>query len=222
LAVAFVERAVHALEELARLRHELGWNADLVGEELRLDVLDAREGVDRDLVDELRRLLGDFLDVHATLGRSHHHGALQHAVDDDGEIELLGDLRALLDQQALHDAALGPGLVRDERHAQHLLREGSHFVDGFRDLHAAALAPAARVDLRLHDPDAAAQFLRHGHRLVGRQRRLAAWSDHPVLPEDLLALVLVDVHGGGRRWAVGSGGGSQNSRDARRILAGRE
>jgi hypothetical protein len=85
--------------------------------------------------------------------------------------------------------------VRDERHAEHLLRVSPDLVDGLGDLHAAALAAAAGVDLRLHDPDAAAQLLCDGHRFVGRHRRLAARRGDAVLPEDLLALVLVDVHG---------------------------
>ncbi len=44
------------------------------------------------------------------------------AVDDDAEVELARDVDALLDEQALDHLAAGPGLVRDELHAEDLLR----------------------------------------------------------------------------------------------------
>ena len=47
--------------------------------------------------------------------------------------------------------ALRAGLVRDELHAEDLLGVLLGLVDGPRDLHAAALAAAAGVNLRLDD-----------------------------------------------------------------------
>ena len=47
--------------------------------------------------------------------------------------------------------------MRDERHADHLLRELLGLVGRLRQLDAAALAAAAGVDLRLDDDDAAAE-----------------------------------------------------------------
>ena len=44
------------------------------------------------------------------------------AVDDETQVELARDLEPLLDEHAADDPALGPGLVGDERHAEHRLR----------------------------------------------------------------------------------------------------
>ena len=67
------------------------------------------------------------------------------------------------------------------------------------DLHAAALAAAAGVDLRLDDDDLVAglgdQLLRGRLGLVEAERRLPLGHRHAVLREDLLALILVDLHG---------------------------
>src|SRR6266436_3303230 len=81
-----------------------------------------------------------------------------------------------------------------ELHAQNFLCPGAHLIDRFRDLHAAAFAAAAGVDLRLHYPDLAAELLRRVDRLVHAHRGKAARRRHAVFAEDLLALVLVDFH----------------------------
>ena len=49
------------------------------------------------------------------------------AIEHDAEIEFALDGQRLFDQQALHDAAFGTGLVRDQRHAEHLFGD----LDGF-------------------------------------------------------------------------------------------
>ena len=64
----------------------------------------------------------------------------------------------------------GPGLRRDQRHAQYLRRELLRFVRRARQLHAAALAAPAGVNLRLHHHHRRAQLLRH------RRAPLPAWS----------------------------------------------
>ena len=100
----------------------------------------------------------------------------------------------LLDEHALHDLALGPGLVRDQRHADHLLGQPLHVFHRPGDLDAAALAAAAGVDLRLDD-DRQPEALRDGHGLVGVERDFAARDRHAVPGEDRLCLVFVDFHG---------------------------
>ena len=45
------------------------------------------------------------------------------AIDEDAQIELAIDLEPFLDQHAADLPAFGAGLVRDERHADHLLRQ---------------------------------------------------------------------------------------------------
>src|SRR4029077_8549023 len=66
---------------------------------------------------------------------------------------------------------------------------------GFRDLHTAALAAAARVDLRLDHPHLAAQLARGLDRLVDGEAGNAARRGDAVLAQDLFRLVLVDFHG---------------------------
>ena len=81
------------------------------------------------------------------------------AVDDHADVELLPDVGALLDQQPAHLLPVRTGLVGDELHAQDLAGQRAHFVDRLGDLDPAALAAAAGVDLRLDDPDGAAERL---------------------------------------------------------------
>jgi hypothetical protein len=85
--------------------------------------------------------------------------------------------------------------VRLELHAEDLAGQALDVVDRLGDLDAAALAPAAGVDLCLHHPDRAAEFLRGFHRLLHGERRDAARHGHAEAAQDLLALVLVNLHG---------------------------
>ena len=87
------------------------------------------------------------------------------------------------------------GLMRDQRHAQHALGFLLHLLDGFDDLDAAALAAAAGMDLRLHHPDRAAQFLGRRDRFLDREGGLAARHRHAEAAQDLLGLIFVDIHG---------------------------
>ena len=65
----------------------------------------------------------------------------------------------------------------DQRHAEDLRGEVVHLLQGLRHLDAAALAAAAGVDLRLDDPDLAAELARRGirlgHRKAGTPRGVA-------------------------------------------------
>jgi hypothetical protein len=57
----------------------------------------------------------DLLDLHAALGGGHDRDAAGGAVEGHAQVELAGDVQALLDEQALDLLALGPGLVGDQR-----------------------------------------------------------------------------------------------------------
>ncbi len=74
-------------------------------------------------------------------------------------VQFLLDVGAFLDQQAAHFLAFRAGLVRDQLHAEDLVRVFAHLIQRLGNLDAAALAAAAGVDLRLDDPDRAAQRL---------------------------------------------------------------
>ena len=84
--------------------------------------------------------------------------------------------------------------MRDQRHAQHARRFLAHVVDRFDDLHAAALAAAAGVDLRLHHPDRTTEFLGRRHRFIDGESRNAAGHGHAEAAQHVFGLVFVDVH----------------------------
>ncbi len=133
---------------------------------------DAGGRIDREGHDLLRRVVRDFLDVHAAFGRDHERHLRGFAVDQHREIELLVDVGAFLDVEAVDLLAGGAGLDRDQRRAQHLLGEFVDLGDRLGDADAAlvagggflelALAAAAGMDLALHHPDRAGEFLGGG------------------------------------------------------------
>jgi hypothetical protein len=79
----------------------------------------------------------------------------------------------------------GPGLVRDERHADHLLGEALGFVRRLRQLDAAALAPARpRGICALTTTTFVAEPLRDGRRIVCRECDFAAGDRNAKARED--------------------------------------
>ena len=76
-------------------------------------------------------------------------GRRDGAVEDDAEVEFAGDGKSLFDQQAAHLLALGTGLVGHQLHAENFSGQFSGFVVALGQFHAAALATASGVDLRL-------------------------------------------------------------------------
>ena len=116
------------------------------------------------------------------------------AIEDDAEIQLALHLEAFFDQHAPDDAPFGTGLVRDERHADHRARQLLRVLRRLRELDAAALAAAARVDLRLHDDNAGAEALGDVDGICGSEGHLAAGHGHAVSRKDRFRLVLVDFH----------------------------
>jgi hypothetical protein len=192
--VGFPECLVQALQDRACLRNRSSRHADLRGEVVCLRVEQARRRLDDDLVDQFRVLFGDFFDVHAAFARTHQHDLLRDAVDDEADIQFLLDVGAFFDQQAVHLLAFRARLVRDQLHAEDLVRVFAHLLERLRDLHAAALAAATRVNLSLDDPHRATELFRHLDGLVHRERRLAARYRDSEFPQDFLTLVLVNLH----------------------------
>ena len=86
---------------------------------------------------------GDLFDLHAALDRAHRQVGAVGAVEQEGDVVLLGDVAGLGDQQLLDDVAL-------DVQAEDVLCVGERVVGGGRVLHAAGLAAAAGLDLRLH------------------------------------------------------------------------
>src|SRR6185503_10994920 len=127
-------------------------NADLPRDAVAFAVGKTFARIDEDLVNLIRRVGGDCLDVHAAFGARHQHDALRRAIDDHADVEFLLDVGAFLDQQASDILSARPGLVCDQLHAEDLPGQFAHGVDRLAELDAAALAPAAGMDLRLDDP----------------------------------------------------------------------
>ena len=176
----------------------------------RLVGLDSARGrIEREREDLLGRVVCDLLDVHPARGRCHHGDPLGAAIDDEGEVQLALDARARLDVDQIYGQPLVSALMSHEPPAEQGFRMPLDLGGRLRELHAAGLAAAARVDLRLHDPDRAAELLGGGLRLGWRARREAFRHRNAVLGEQCLRLVFVEIH---RRFVAGMKRGAPYSR----------
>ena len=151
------QRSVGVLESLVQAGHELHGLIDLLRLQAelerhlaRLKCFQAHARIDVFLEMACGILRGDLLDFHAARGRRHKHRLAFRAIDHDAQIKFVLDGQRLFDQQPAHDAAFRPGLVRDQRHAEHLAGQLAGLFHRLGDLHAAAFAAAAGVDLRFH------------------------------------------------------------------------
>ncbi len=160
---------------------------------------DADAGLDIDLRDLVGRLLGDLFDVHAAFGAGHHHGLAGGAIEHEADIQLARHLQAFFDQQAPHDAAFGAGLVRDERHAEHVARDARGFVGRLGELDAPALPAAARMNLRLDDDHAGAEARGNRRDIGGIGGLFASRHGNAVTRQDGFGLILVDFHDDNKR-----------------------
>ena len=151
-------------------------------------------GFDVFLVNTLGSLFGNRLDLHAAVLARHDDGPAGRAIDDDAEVELARNRQALLDEQPRYFAAVGAGLVRDERHAVDLTRQLVGFGRVRGELHAAALAAPASVNLRFDDDGAAAEPLGDALRFGRIHHGFARRHRHTVRRKNLFGLILVNFH----------------------------
>ena len=134
------------------------------------------------------------LDIHAAGGGGDECHPAPFAVESQRQVQLTRDLGARLDVYALDRQAFGPGLLCDERLSEHALGRRAHRLDFPRQLDTARLAAAARVHLGLHHPRAPRESAGGFHGLFGTRRDLAGGNRDAVAAEDVLRLVLVQVH----------------------------
>ncbi len=198
--VYFRERAVRLDEAARERRHEADGGADLLlretqteGEAPPLVGREAHRGVDGLAQDLLRRARRHLLDLDAALGRRHDGHPPALPVDHHAEVHLARDGAALLDEEPAHHPALRPGLVRDQRLPEELRGGGARRRRVPHQLDAARLPAPAGVDLRLHDAREA-EALGGGDRFVDLEARLAVGDRDAVAAQQVLRLVLVDVH----------------------------
>ena len=158
--IGFDERLIQAMHELARLRDGGIGHANFVGDVICLGIGQTAVRIDGDLVNLVRRMLGNLFDFHAAFGTGHQRDALRGAVDHHADVQFLADVGAFLDQQTFHQPPFRSGLVSHQGHAQDILGIVVHFLQRLGYFDAAALAAAAGVNLRLDHPDLCRRVLR--------------------------------------------------------------
>ena len=119
------------------------------------------------------------------------------AVEHDAEIQFARDGQRLFNQQPLHLLALGPGLVRDQRHAQHLLGQLAASSGDLAIFTPPPLPrPPAWICALTTTP--VAPSWKSARAAVSASSRaldhLSARHGHSVLRQDCLSLVLVNFH----------------------------
>ena len=152
-----------------------------------------------------RRVVRHGFDIHAALGRHDHRDAAGRAVDEQREIEFLGDVDAVGDVEAVDLLACLAGLDGHQSVAEHVGRRRADFVGGLGEPHAAlgvgaellelALAASAGVDLRLYDIERTGQLRRRCDGFVDRHGGKAGGDRDAELGEQFLGLIFVNVHG---------------------------
>src|SRR5207302_94772 len=142
--------------------------------------------VDMGPADRVRSLVGELLDVHRALRGDHGQERAGAPVERDRAVELVCDVHQLLAEHSRHRRAL-------EALGEHALGGGGGLVRRARHDDPTSPAPATGLHLHLHDRTAP-QLLRGTSRLVSGASHDPAWRRDPVIPEQLLPLMLVEVH----------------------------
>ena len=187
-----------ALVELFEDVHSLGGgvcrHADGICNLLGLCVAQTGQRIDELGDDFFWRAVRHFFNVHAAFARRDKGNLLAGSVSHDRHVIFFVYVGAIFYIETTYFLAFRTSLMGFELHAQDLARQTFNVVNGFRHFHAAALAASTGVDLGLHHPNRAAQFLSGFHRFLNRKRWNAAGNGHAKLTQDFLALVLVNLH----------------------------
>ena len=109
-----------------------------------------------DAQDFLRRVFGDFFDVHAARFGGNDRNAAALAIQRERQIDLAFDVRTRLDVDRFDGQPFRTGLFGHQPLTQHVGRGRAHRVQISRQFHAASLAASAGMDLGLDDPEFAA------------------------------------------------------------------
>lgn len=203
-----VERRVQLAEQLRALLGDVALQAERLGQGAAVGREDASGRIDGEGDDLVGRVVRHVFDIHAAFGRGDNRNARRDAIDQQGEVKLLGDVSALFNIEAVDLLASGAGLVCNQHAAEHFVGIGLDVFGGLDDADAAlgvgaqafefALAAATRVNLRFDDENLGAglsgQILGGLQGLVGGIDGISARNGDAELFEDGLSLMLVNVH----------------------------
>jgi hypothetical protein len=148
--------------------------------------VDPVDRVDRDPGQRVRPLDGQLLDLHPALDRGHRQVRPVGPVEQVGHVVLGVDVAGLGDQDPAYQVALDVQAEDRRRLLRGLVGVG-------RQLDAAGLAPAPGLDLGLHH-HGGADPAGGDPRLLGGVGHLPRQHGYAVRGEELLRLVLVQVH----------------------------
>src|SRR5271167_1169182 len=165
----------------------LGRQVALFGDRAGECHVDTLDRVHRDLGQPLGLGRRDLFDLYAALHRAHGEVGAVGAVEQEGDVVLLGDIAGLGDQQLLHDVAL-------DVQAEDVLRVFVSVLGGGGVFDATGLAAAADLDLRFdhyRGADLGGDFLRALGGVGGSTGR----GGDVVLYEQFFGLILEKIHG---------------------------
>ena len=199
------EGLVELVDQRHALLHLIALKTERIGDLAPVKAADARRRINIEAQNLFRRLLRHFLDVHAAFGGNDEGDARGGAVNQNGKVEFAVDGGTFLDIEAVHFLAVGTRLVRHERRPEKPLCFLLDVFNRLHDLDATRLAAAARMDLRLDDPDRPAEFVRFRNRLFRCERRMSARYRHAILRKHGLGLVFVNIHEKPSGWMNGAG-----------------
>ena len=156
---------------------------DLAG----FSIVNAVNRVDRHFGESLGALLGEGLDVHATLTRAHRKVATLSTVEQDREVVFLGNVSTFSDHHLVNGVTL-------DVHTEDGLGAFSRLGRGLSDLYTASLATATHFDLRLDGDDGGTELRCSLGRLLWSLRDDASKYGHAVLLKQVAGLVFIQVH----------------------------
>src|SRR3954453_17701018 len=167
---------------VADLRREVGRVDDLGG----LRGVDAGRRVDGDAGQRLGLADRDLLDLHAALDRGHRQERAVGAVEQVGEVVLLGDVAGLGYHHAVGDVAL-------DVQPEDVLGAGLGLLRTVGQLDTAGLAAATDLHLRLDD-DTLTDVTRDALGLLRGLGDAAGKYGHTVRGQQITGLVLEEIH----------------------------
>ena len=206
-AIACVECAKQSVEQFRRGFELRRFEGELLRQLARLKRLHARQWIYRFAQNFLRRFRGNCFDLNTAFRACHHQGCRDRTIAQDGKIKFARDLGRFRHQNFAHHPTGRACLMRDQSLPEHFFRNFARFLRRFDDMDAAfesvlesPLPTAAGVHLGFdhklgrRGDIASSQFTRDRFGFVRSRSDFATGCGHSKFLEQLLRLVLVNVH----------------------------